>query len=290
MAPIPESGHSNLVNAKFSMAPVLLRVMEEAGYVDAPIYNWVTVPQADQMVTRVSLMVPALAQSCVWVGWDFTEYGLSLEEVANRAAFRVLRELMLNHPEVLDGTPAASFPRCDPRTAKWAHNGPSGSTGDAMNAMFAVMQMMGQTEDRLQNALAVIDQQRTEMDELVRERRKMHGVVRRAAEAKSVTSKALGEKAKENRKVEYQCADLRRQVGDLLQQVATSKKDVALLNKGLEISQGETEHARAAAMDYKERLIKTECAEATVRELFYRQHYGNLGTSEDEKTEEEGGQ
>jgi hypothetical protein len=41
-------------------------------------------------------------------------------------------------------------------------------------------------------------------------------------------------------------------------------------------------------MDYKERLIKTECAEATVRELFYRQHYGNLGTSEDEKTEEGG--
>jgi hypothetical protein len=114
-----------------------------------------------------------------WTSWCYESTGKTAEEVADRATFGILRDIMDRFPQELTAAIVGVFLRGNPSTDSWqqargrsleigaaeAHN----SDNPAMSAMFAVMKAFEGVEGSLRHVSGALGQARDDRRQLQRD-------------------------------------------------------------------------------------------------------------------------
>jgi hypothetical protein len=133
------------------MPTLLWRVLHDVGYLEGqePVYSWSESQLVEDGIAMVEITVPALGDASKWDGWHLEFEGRTPVEGAERAAFHVIRDIMIRFSNELAAALAGTFPRDDPRDAIWVQpqgsalvRGPDegqASDNHAISAMFAAI-------------------------------------------------------------------------------------------------------------------------------------------------------
>jgi hypothetical protein len=85
------------------MPTLLWRVLSYVGYLDGmePCYFWANERLGEGLLITVEAVVCPIGDDSEWTGWCYESTGRTAEEAAERAAFRILRDIMDHFPQEL---------------------------------------------------------------------------------------------------------------------------------------------------------------------------------------------
>jgi hypothetical protein len=131
-----------------------------------PRYFWNNEQLGDGLLVTVEAVICLRGDGSEWTGWCFESTGRTAEEIADRAAFGILRDIMDCFPQELAATMVGVFPRGNPSTDSWqqARGRPleisaieaQSSDNPAMSAMFAVMKTFHGVEGSLRRVSSAL--------------------------------------------------------------------------------------------------------------------------------------
>jgi hypothetical protein len=143
------------------MPTLLWRVLSYVGYPIGmePRYFWSNDQLGEGLLVTVEAIVHPRGDGSEWIGWCYESIGRNAEEVADKAAFGILRDIMDKFPQELAATMVGVFPRGNPSTDSWQQargralevGAVEGQNSDnrPMSAMFVVMKAFDGVEGSL---------------------------------------------------------------------------------------------------------------------------------------------
>jgi hypothetical protein len=157
---------------EFWMPTLLWRVLSYVGYPDGmePRYFWENERLGEGLLVNVEAVVRSRCDGFEWTGWRYESTGRTMEEVAERAAFGILRDIMERFPQELAVAIVGVFLRGNPSTDLWQQaRGRSldisaaeaqNSDNPAMSVMFAMMKAFDGVEGSLRRVSGALGQAR----------------------------------------------------------------------------------------------------------------------------------
>ena len=157
------------------MPTLLWRVLSLMGYPEGrePRYYWNKEQLGDGTLVGIEAMIPTSGGDLAWGGWVYESRGTTPFQVASRAAFAVLRDIMERFPQELAHAFTAVFPRGDHYTSVWDQSEVNAlersadedqhNDSAAMSAMFALMKTYGGLEHclgRLSGSLLTVQDEK----------------------------------------------------------------------------------------------------------------------------------
>jgi hypothetical protein len=131
------------------------------------------------LLVTVEVVVRPRSDGSEWTGWCYKSTGRTAKEVAERATFGILRDIMDRFPQELAAAIVGVFSRGNPSTASWQQaRGRSleisaaeaqNSDNPAMSAMFAVMKAFDGVEGSLRRVSSALGQARDNRHQLQRD-------------------------------------------------------------------------------------------------------------------------